>query len=123
MATTLTPVTFPIDNFVGGVRGGSWTGLANGESGAALFLPAFSDRTVQISGTFGAGGSVTMQGSLDGTNWFTLTDPQGNNITKTAASLEAISEATPYIRPTITAGDGTTSLTIIVFGISKGGSL
>lgn len=122
MATTLTPVVFPLDNFVGGVRGGSWT-VANGESGAALFLPAFSDRTVQISGTFGAGGSITMQGSLDGTNWFTLTDPQGNNITKTAASLEAISEATPYIRPTVTAGDGTTAITVIVFGISKGGSL
>ena len=120
MATTLTPVTFPTDQFTGGVRGGSWT-LANGESGAALFLPPFSDKTVQVGGTFGVGGSVTIEGSLDGTNYIALTDPQGNALTKTAAAIEAVSEAVPYVRPRVTAGDGTTAITVLIFALNRGG--
>lgn len=121
MATTLSPLTFPTDQFVGGARGGSWT-LANGESGVSLALPLFSDKSVNIFGTFGVGGSVTIQGSLDGTNWQTLTDPQGNALTKTAASLEAVSEAVPYIRPVVTAGDVTTAIIVQIFAVSKSGS-
>jgi hypothetical protein len=64
----------------------------------------------------GVGGTISIQGSLDGTNWVILTDPQGNAITKTAAAIESISEATPYIRPIVTAGDGTTSLSVLLFG-------
>lgn len=120
MATTLTSVSYPSDNFVGAFRAASWT-LANGESGDPLTLPNFSDRSVQVLGTFGSGGSVTIQGSIDGTNWNTLTDPQGNALTKTAAALEAVSEATPYIRPTCTAGDGTTAITVLIFA-TRGGN-
>lgn len=83
------------------------TGL---DDGAPFEGVDFADRTVQFDGTFGVGGSITLEGSNDGTNWFTLTDPQGNAITKTAAGLEVIEEGPRYIRPRVTAGDGTTSL-------------
>jgi hypothetical protein len=117
MATrALVPVQYPVDRQVGRSRGGSWSGLLNGDDGGALSLPNFTDRTVQIFGTFGTGGTISIQGSLDGTNWVILTDPQGNAITKTAAAIESISEATPYIRPIVTAGDGTTSLSVLLFG-------
>lgn len=98
----------------GNYRVVTWTGLANGDTGAPVELTQLSDRSVQVLGTFGTGGSVTLQGSLDGSNWVALTDPQGNAITKTAAGLEAISEVVRYIRPSVTAGDGTTSLTVIL---------
>lgn len=90
----------------------TWAGLDSDDSGAAIECMDYADRTVQITGTFGAAGSITMQGSNDGTNWFPLTDPQGNAITKTAAALELIMEAPLYLRPLVTAGDGTTNLTV-----------
>jgi hypothetical protein len=69
---------------------------------------------VQIGGTFGAGGSVTLQGSNDGTNWVAVTDPQGTAVTKTAAAMEVIEECPRYICPNVTAGDGTISLVVTI---------
>ena len=92
-----------------------WTGLLNGDSGVPLILGIYGDVSVQISGTFGTLGSVTLEGSNDGTNYVALTDPQGNAITKTAASIEQFLERTRYIRPNVTAGDGTTSLVVTVW--------
>jgi hypothetical protein len=93
----------------------SWTGLLNGDDGSSLEYGAYTDRSVQFVGTFGAGGTIVLEGSNDGTTWVTLTDPQGNAISKTSASIEAISEATRYVRPRVTAGDGTTNLAAHLF--------
>jgi hypothetical protein len=97
-----------------GVVVGNWTGLTKttDDSGEVVELPNFADRSVQVVGTFGAGGSLRIEGSIDGTNYATLTDPQGNALDITAAKIEAISEATRYIRPRVTAGDVTTSLAV-----------
>lgn len=94
-----------------------WSGLLNGDTGAPFEHADYGDKTVQIQGTAGAGLSVTLQGSNDGTNWVALTDPQGNAVTKTAVgALEVVAENPRYIRPNVTAGDGTTDLTVTVFG-------
>lgn len=90
----------------------TWTGLDSDDSGIPITIVDYTDQTMTVHGTFGAGGSVTMQGSNDATNWFTLTDPQGNALTKTAAAIEMVVEAPLWIRPLVTAGDGTTSLTV-----------
>jgi len=90
----------------------TWTGLLNGDTGTPVEVPGHADKTAQIEGTFGAGGTCVIQGSNDGTNYQSLTDPQGNAISKTAAAIEMVEEHTRYIRPNITAGDGTTSLTV-----------
>jgi hypothetical protein len=90
----------------------SWTPLANGDSGLPFAMPGFADRSVQVGGTFGAGGTVIIEGSIDGSNYIVLTDPQGNAISKTAAAIEAISEIVKLIRPRVTAGDGTTAITV-----------
>jgi hypothetical protein len=71
--------------------------------GDSLEMTAWSDRSVQFVGTFDSATAV-LQGSNDGTNWATLTDPQGNAISKTSAGLEAISELTRYIRPSTSGG-------------------
>ncbi len=93
----------------------AWPTLANGDFGAAVQYAGMGDRSIQFHGTFGTGGTVVLQGSNDGSNWYTLTDPQGNAISKTAAGLEAVSEATAYVRPYVSAGDGTTSITATLF--------
>lgn len=93
-----------------------WTPLANGDAGGAFETGDYADYTVQIAGTFGTGGSVNFEGSNDGSTWFVLTDPQGNAATKTAAALEVIEEAPRYVRPNVTAGDGTTALTATLWG-------
>lgn len=96
-----------------------WSGLALGDDGARELIPAIGDRTVQVSGTFGVGGSVRILGSLDDLTYFPLTDPQGNPLDVVQGKVETIMELVPYLRPLITAGDGSTNLkvTLCVKGV------
>jgi len=92
----------------------TWALLTSADAvGDAVEMPGSSARSVQIDGTFDSA-TVVLQGSNDGTNWFTLTDPQGNTISKTAAALEMISELTRYIRPSTSGGGGSQSLNVRV---------
>jgi hypothetical protein len=90
----------------------SWLAVANGDQGAPVELPNLVDLTVVIDGTFGAAGSCTFEGSLDGSTYYALTDPQGNAITKTTAAMEAVTETPRYVRPSVTAGDGSTAINV-----------
>lgn len=73
----------------------------------------YADRSVQVKGTFGANGSVTVEGSNDnGTTYSALTDPQGNAITKTAAGAEQITELMGLTRCNCTAGDANTAISV-----------
>lgn len=94
------------------VRLFTWTGLANGDTGDPVSIVDYADLTATLEGTFSTGGSVTLEGSNDGTNYYALTDPQGNAITKTAAGIESVTETPRYIRPSVTAGDGSTSIEV-----------
>lgn len=78
--------------------------------GQALEMPGSADRSIQFSGTFGAGGTIVLEGSNNGVNYETLTDPSSTAISKTAASIEAVLELTRFVRPRVTGGDGTTSI-------------
>jgi hypothetical protein len=91
-----------------------WPGMSSGDDGRAVEYSEFADRSVQFSGVF-AGASVSFQGSNDGVNWHALTDPFGAPITKTAASLVAITEMTRFVRPVVSGGDGTTAITCTLF--------
>lgn len=96
-----------------------WAGLtqASADTGAPAELPDYADRSVQIEGTLGVGGTVVIEGSNDGTNYVLLTDPQGNNLTITAVNrMEQVQEITRFIRPRVTAGDGATSFTVTLYG-------
>lgn len=90
-----------------------WLAIPNGNQGSAAALNVYHDRTVQVLGTFGVGGSVSIQGSNDGgTTWVILNDPLGNALTFTAAGLKPISALPHKIRPSVTAGDGTTAIDV-----------
>lgn len=89
-----------------------WSPLTQADTdGAAWQAYDYPDKTVAITGTFD-GATVTLQGSLDGSNWFSLTDPQGNAIAKTAAAMEAVSENPYFIRPLVTSAGASTAITV-----------
>jgi len=68
-----------------------------------------------VSGTFGTGGDIGLEGSADGVSWVALTDLDGVATTITAAGTVFVREVVRYIRPVITAGTGLTlTITIIV---------
>jgi hypothetical protein len=78
-------------------------------------MPAANDRSVQVTGTFGSGGTLLIEGSNDGgVTWGTLNDPQGSALSFTSSKIEAIQELTAMIRPRVSAGDGTTALAVYV---------
>lgn len=87
-----------------------WAAMLNGDVGLPAQFMATGDRTFQVNGTFGVGGTIVLEGSLDGTNYFTLSDAGGTAISRTAAGLKSVLESPLFIRPRVTAGDGTTNL-------------
>lgn len=89
-----------------------WANMADGDTGQPVEAAGHVNKTAQIAGTFGVGGTCVVQGSNNGTTYDSMTDPQGNAISKTAAATEIVAESTRYIRPNITAGDVTTSITV-----------
>lgn len=102
-----------------------WEGFAaSGDDGDAISTDSvrFSDRTVQVLGSFTGSLAITIQGSLDGgTTWFTLTDPQGSALTFTAAGGSSISEAVPLMRPFASAGSGGGDADVYIFAIGGRG--
>ncbi len=99
-----------------------WESLAGATSdvGAALSVASVpgaggGDRSVQFDGTF-SGTTIVLQGSNDGTNWFTLADPQGNAISKSSAALEAVLEYVAYVRPSVSGGTGSLNCRLVVKG-------
>jgi hypothetical protein len=88
-----------------------WLLLTDNDEGAPVDLSNYPDRSAQVFGTWGAGGTVQIQGSNDGTNYHALTDPPGATWSKTADGLSAVAEYTRFIKPVVTVGDGTTDLT------------
>lgn len=91
-----------------------WTPLANGDVGQPWDTQDFGDVSVQVLGTFGVGGNLRWEGSneVTPTNWATLADPQANALDFTAAKIEQVLELPRWMRPNVTAGDGTTALTV-----------
>jgi hypothetical protein len=98
----------------------TWTGLLNGDDGAPFERPGFADRSVEVLGTFGAGGTCLIEGSIGGTAYYTLTDVANAALSRTASGLRQVTENTRLIRPRVSAGDGTTSLTVHLLVRSDG---
>jgi hypothetical protein len=111
--------TATFETIGGGCRVITWGGLANGDTGTPVQMPSHPDKTVQLVGTLSVGGTMTLQGSNDNTNWFTLSDSAGSDIALTALDGVTVMENPLYIRPNITAGDGSTDLTVILVALDK----
>ena len=93
-----------------------WEGLtkATDDTGEPFICPHFADKSVQLSGTLGAAGACTIEGSnmKDSPTYATLSDPQGNTLVLTTLKIEQVLENVYLVRPSITAGDATTDLDV-----------
>lgn len=93
-----------------GTQTATWAALGASTNGDPYEYGKFADKTVQMTGTFG--GTVTLKGSNDNSNWFTLTDADGIAIALTAAGGKLIRENPRYIRPE--SGSGVTSVVVTI---------
>lgn len=101
-----------------------WTGLGSTVVGSTVGdwvgFSDFADRTALTTGTFGVGGTLTWQGSLNGNTSdavpFTLHDPSGNALSSTVAVGRTVLEACEYIRPVVSAGSSTILIDGYLFG-------
>lgn len=92
----------------------TWPHLANGDDGDPITFSQYADKSAQVIGTFGVGGGVAIEGSNNGKDWAPLSDPQGNDLNFSTAKIEMVTEATLYVRPRVTGGNGSTDLTVIL---------
>jgi hypothetical protein len=72
----------------------------------------YCDRAVHILGTFDSA-TVVWQGGNDGSDYLTLTDPQGNAISKTAAAIEQVLEGALFQKPSSSGGGASQAVTVI----------
>lgn len=96
----------------------AWADVATGDTIVAYEISeqAGLAGAVQFAGTFG-GATVTLTGSNDGTNFVTLTDQVGTDISVTVAGLIEFSTACRYIKPGISGGTGdAVDVTVVLRG-------
>lgn len=99
--------------------------LAQDETGDTITVGHVAGvKTVQITGTYG-GGTVAVQGSLDGVTWFPVhvanfTAGDYETLTAVGANrIDAIIENPLFVRVVITGGDGTTAIKVVVSANSR----
>lgn len=80
-----------------------WQNLTTGDDGQPIPFAQYTDKSVQVTGTFG-GATVVFEGSNDGVTYAVLTDPQGNALNLTSPQIEMVAEATAWVRPRVTGG-------------------
>jgi hypothetical protein len=90
-----------------------WAAMGNADAGQAIRVSNFSDRSVQVTGTWG-GATIVLEGSNDGSTYFTLNDPFNVAISKTAGFLSGVIEACLWVRPRTSGGTGT-ALDVVLF--------
>lgn len=100
----------PVSAMSGEVQTVTWTGLSTSTDTAAAYGPMNKSKgalraAVTFSGTFG-GATVLLTGSIDGTNYATLTDKNGNAISATAAKVQEFTSSVLYLKPTSSGGTG-----------------
>lgn len=78
--------------------------MTSADTGSPLMLCDYADKTVAVQGGTWGSATLVIEGSNDGTNFTTLTDPQGNSLSKTADFIETIQENPVYIRVSTSGG-------------------
>ena len=111
----------PVTSFAGpsvwiakGVLQTQWTAWAGVTTGLPVTAPNLPDKTVAVHGTWGSA-TFVIEGSSDGTNYFTLNDSrgEGNPISLTADNVVMIAENPKHIRGKTTGGTNT-ALTVTI---------
>lgn len=99
----------------GGMLVATWTPLTETNAdGRPAMIARSREMSFQVTGNFGAGGSVTLQGSNDGVNFFALKDRSNTVIAMTAAGIAAVVGQYLQVRPFVTAGTGVSVTATVV---------
>ena len=96
------------------------------DRGAKFEWPHGADRSIHVFGVEGTGGTLIMQGSNKesptdaDTDWFPLLDTEGNAISVTSVPAgDNIGTIVRWIRPFVSAGDGSTDYDVILLARRK----
>lgn len=92
-----------------------WPDMAAGDVGQAFGAPGASDRSAQVSGTWGTDGRVIIEGSNEITSnptYVTLHDPFAVPLIFSGNGLSAITEISGTVRPRVTGTDPLSLLTV-----------
>lgn len=95
----------PTENAAYNAKVWTWTGVSTADT-ATEVEPGGQEAiaaSVQMEGTWGSA-TVVLQGSNDGTNWATLKDLSGSDISFTADGMADFSSAALFIRPSSSGG-------------------
>jgi hypothetical protein len=94
-----------------------WTiTTANADGAPYTFGGRLPDKSLHVFGTWGAGGVLKGQGTNEvsaPSNWYSLNDPQGNELSFSADKIEQVLENVFLFRPYLSAGTGVT-LTVLL---------
>jgi hypothetical protein len=86
-----------------------------GDVGAPYSQPdAALDRTLQVHGTFGASGNMSLYGSNDNQNFAVSKDNTGTALACANVTVRNVFDGPLYYVPMVTVGDATTNLTAIL---------
>ena len=83
-----------------------WENIGGLATGSAMKLGRYPDRTVTFAGTWGWATAI-IQGSNDGTYWFTVDDADGNAVSFTADGAALIRDNPSQLRVKTTGGTST----------------
>lgn len=102
MATVTPSFSRDLGDADGSLNFYTWVLTTANTDGEPVQANQWADRTFQVVGTFGTA-TCAIEGSNDGTNWFTLSNAAGATAAAfTAAGLKAIIELPRFIRPNLT---------------------
>ena len=106
---TITPL---VTNPVRGITKVVWSSLTDADTALAVRLPHMAKKSVQVDKTAGSPTCI-IEGSNDDTTFTTLNDPSLAALSFAADGLSEILENPEHIRPAISIGTGTVTVTII----------
>ena len=91
-----------------------WVGMSAGDVGEPIAFGEWGDRSVQVTGDFGTGGTLKWEGSNDRETFCSLTNSKGEPMEIITHCVAAVTEISVVARPRVTAGDGATNLSVHV---------
>jgi hypothetical protein len=119
MATIKPTVTDVSDKGNGASLRVVWTPVTEADTCQAWKLPEYSDKSIQVLGTFG-GATVVLNGSNDGGVTFAgLNVPAGTAISIASAAIKAVLENTEYVQPVASGGTGQSLTIAMMFHLSQ----
>lgn len=91
----------------------TWENITENDTGAARIIPWKSDKTITFSGTPG-GATLTLQGSNNGTDWFTCKDVFGNDVEVANTTGMFLVAESPLLMKVARSGGSSTDMDVVM---------